>query len=331
MAVASFSLSELAEASGSASGSGRALLDSFDDALADPGAFRLCDVPVPAELVEQMHQVTCQFFELPDDVKNACRYPDDPYVGWAGSRAISEYGSRDHKEMYHIGPRVAPTLSTHDRYGEVATRPTPTLPEARRSCTLWPVAPADFVQVWHEYYRAMQLVAASLGSVLATVLGIERDSWFDAMQGNWADLAANYYPVVEDGGADSPIYNAAHRDLTVFTILHQDESRAGGLAVQAIDGSWHPAEPIPGTYIVNVGELLTYLSGGRFTAPRHEVTVLPTAGRRSGTAPRARISVPFFYRPSDDRVVRSFVDVTAEPIAVGDWVAEKKWRATAAS
>jgi hypothetical protein len=34
--------------------------------------------------------------------------------------------------------------------------------------------------------------------------------------------------------------------------------------------------------------------------------------------------VPFFYRPSDERTVTSFVDPDAEPIAVGDWVRAKK-------
>ena len=34
--------------------------------------------------------------------------------------------------------------------------------------------------------------------------------------------------------------------------------------------------------------------------------------------------MPFFYRPSDDRVVTSFVDPAAAPIAVGDWVLAKK-------
>jgi isopenicillin N synthase-like dioxygenase len=270
-----------------------------------------------------MHDVTCQFFEQPTEVKVRYRYVEDQYVGWCGGELLSEYGSKDHKEMYHIGPRVAPTLPAHDRAGSVPEVGRLSASEARASCTLWPESPESFVAVWHEYYRAMQAVAASLGSVLASLLGVGDEIWFDAMQGNWADLAANYYPPVGDGdGPAVPVYNAAHKDLTIFTVLHQDQSRAGGLSVQAADGSWHAAEPIPGTYICNVGELLTYLSGGRWRAAPHQVTVLPSSG--PGAAPR--ISVPFFYRPSDERVVRSFVDPEAAPVAVGAWVLAKKRR-----
>jgi isopenicillin N synthase-like dioxygenase len=325
MGIAAFSLPELTEAAASTSAAGRALLDQLDAALADPGAFRLSDLPLSRALLEEMHAVTCEFFELPTEEKVRYRYVEDQYVGWCGGELLSEYGSRDHKEMFHIGPRVAPSLPAHDRAGKVAGRGAISASEARASCRLWPQSPERFVAVWHDYYRAMQEVAAAFGSVLATMLGIGDEIWFEAMQHNWADLAANFYPPVDaaDGPA-APVYNAAHRDLTVFTILHQDQSRAGGLSVQTVDGSWHAAEPIPSTYIVNAGELLTYLSGGRWRAAPHQVTVLPS----SGPGAQPRISVPFFYRPSDERVVRSFVDPDATPIAVGAWVLDRKRRSS---
>jgi isopenicillin N synthase-like dioxygenase len=316
--VASFSLTELVDALGSPSAAGA--LESFDAALVDPGAFCLTDLPVSARLVSDMHSTTCAFFELPLAVKAGYRYVDDQYVGWCGGEFLSEYGSADHKEMYHIGPRVAPTLGAHGADGALAP-PAPDLRAAAlASCTLWPVQPADFIAIWHEYYRAMQATAVQLGRVLAHVLGINAQEWFSVLAGNWADLAANYYPPVAPSGGAAPIYNAPHRDLTIFTVLHQDQSPVGGLSVEMVDGSWHPVEPRPDSYVVNVGELLTYLSGGRWRAAPHQVTVKEVATPAS--APR--ISVPFFYRPSDDRVVTSFVDLDAAPIAVGDWVLAKK-------
>jgi isopenicillin N synthase-like dioxygenase len=151
-------------------------------------------------------------------------------------------------------------------------------------------------------------------------LGASEKEWFAVLGDNWADLAANYYPPVADAEGGAPIYNAPHRDLTIFTILHQDQSRTGELSVQSADGNWHSVSPSPGTYVVNVGELLTYLSGGRWRAAPHQVVVAQGAT----PATTARISVPFFYRPSDERVVTSFVDLDAAPIAVGDWVLAKK-------
>ena len=82
----------------------------------------------------------------------------------------------------------------------------------------------------------------------------------------------------------------------------------------------------------NVGELLTYLSGGRWRAAPHRVTVSPSpAAATAASNDEPRISVPFFYRPSDDRVVTSFVDPDAPPIAVGQWVLNRKQAAGASS
>ena len=318
MTLATFSLADLVGALGSPAD--RGVLETFNAALADPGAFSLVGVPVPAELVEAMHRVTGAFFELPLADKVGYRFVEDQYVGWCGGEFLSLYGSADRKEMFHIGPRVAPTLAAHDSDGAVAGAGGDLRRAALASCSLWPEVPADFVTTWHDYYRAMQETSVLLGRVLAHLLGATEEVWFAAMGGNWADLAANYYPPIPAAEQGAPVYNAPHRDLTVFTILHQDQSRVGGLSVQAADGSWHAVEPKPESYVVNVGELLTFLSGGRWRAAPHQVTV----SEAPAGPPVARISVPFFYRPSDDRVVSSFVAPDAEPIAVGAWVLEKK-------
>jgi isopenicillin N synthase-like dioxygenase len=321
MPVASFSFPAIVEAGRSSSPEGKNLLAALDAALIDPGAFRLSDLPLTEAMVEEMHQVTDAFFELPMDVKATYRYVEDQYVGWCGGEFLSQYGSADRKEMFHIGPRVAPTLAVHGNNGSVPVAVVDIAEQALATCALWPAVPDAFIEIWHGYYAAMQGVAAGLGSALAVLLGIDPAEWFAAMQDNWADLAANYYPPLGEGeGAAETVYNAAHRDLTVFTILHQDQSRAGGLSVQAADGSWEPVEPVPGTYVVNVGELLTYLSGGRWRAPPHQVTVTSDGAPQ----PVGRISVPFFYRPNDERIVRSFVEPDAAPIAVGDWVLDRK-------
>jgi isopenicillin N synthase-like dioxygenase len=320
MTVATFSLRELVDALSAPSGS--SVLAAFDDALADPGAFRLTDLPVPEDLISTMHQATSRFFELPFEVKAGYRYVEDQYVGWCGGEFLGQYGSADHKEMYHIGPRVAPTLRAHGVDGVLAPPANEERSAALAGCRLWPEEPVEFITTWHHYYRVMQETSVLLGRALARLLGTSEKEWFAVLGENWADLAANYYPPVTGADGVAPIYNAPHRDLTIFTILHQDQSRTGELSVQSADGNWHAVTPSPGTYVVNVGELLTYLSGGRWRAAPHQVVV----AREATPATTARISVPFFYRPSDERVVTSFVDLDAAPIAVGDWVLAKKRR-----
>ena len=87
-----------------------------------------------------------------------------------------------------------------------------------------------------------------------------------------------------------------HSDYGTITLLFQDQ--LGGLEVKDVDGNWVSAEPIPGTILVNVGDLLESLSGGKFPATRHRVTIPEVEFRRRNL----RQSLPFFVHP-DDAVV----------------------------
>jgi isopenicillin N synthase-like dioxygenase len=66
----------------------------------------------------------------------------------------------------------------------------------------------------------------------------------------------------------------AHKDSGLITVLLQD--RQGGLQVETEDG-WIDAEPVPGTFVVNIGELLEVASDGYLRATVHRV-VTPPAG-----------------------------------------------------
>jgi isopenicillin N synthase-like dioxygenase len=56
--------------------------------------------------------------------------------------------------------------------------------------------------------------------------------------------------------------------------------------VQAADGSWIDAPPIPGTFVVNTGELLELATNGFVRADVH-AAITPPAGTE-------RFSIPFF-------------------------------------
>ncbi len=62
--------------------------------------------------------------------------------------------------------------------------------------------------------------------------------------------------------------NVAMTDYGVLTILGQDD--VGGLEVLTKDGQWIAAPPIPGTFVVNIGDMLeTWTCGTHSTHARH--------------------------------------------------------------
>ena len=76
----------------------------------------------------------------------------------------------------------------------------------------------------------------------------------------------------------------AHKDGGFLTLLLQDENK--GLQID-YDGSWIEADPIPDTFVVNIGELLELASNGYLRATVHRV-VTPRVGAE-------RYSIPFFF------------------------------------
>lgn len=112
-----------------------------------------------------------------------------------------------------------------------------------------------------------------------------------------------------------------HTDSGILTLLHQDSK--GGLEVRSASGKWVPAPYLTDSMVVNVGDLLARASGGRYVATLHRVRVSDAVGGcERSSAGLGRLSVPFFFEPGEDCVVRS-VDGGDEGVRYGDHVREK--------
>ncbi|MEM7753402.1 MAG: 2-oxoglutarate and iron-dependent oxygenase domain-containing protein [Pseudomonadota bacterium] len=75
---------------------------------------------------------------------------------------------------------------------------------------------------------------------------------------------------------------SAHSDFECFTILLQG---APGLQVMNADDVWIEAPPIPGTFIVNIGDIFETWSGGQFKSTQHRVI----------NTGKERYSMPLFF------------------------------------
>ncbi|WP_288688582.1 2-oxoglutarate and iron-dependent oxygenase domain-containing protein [uncultured Acinetobacter sp.] len=81
-----------------------------------------------------------------------------------------------------------------------------------------------------------------------------------------SQLRLMHYP--HDLDAEDILGFGAHTDMELFTILLPT---APGLEVVNSKGEWIDAPPIEDTFVVNIGDMIEALSGGRFTATSHRV------------------------------------------------------------
>ena len=130
-----------------------------------------------------------------------------------------------------------------------------------------------------------------------------------------------HYPPVENP-KEGQLGAGAHTDYGTLTVLFQDD--AGGLEVQNLEGEWVEAPPIPGTVVINTGDLVARWSNDRFKSTPHRVVPRPAAMKNG------RLSIAFFSDPDPDVVIEAIPSCVSEenpakypPITAGDYIAER--------
>merc|ERR1712007_366332 len=103
------------------------------------------------------------------------------------------------------------------------------------------------------------------------------------------------YPALQEAVGKVGDSVGVHTDYGCWTILCQDDT-PGALQVQRFDGTWIQADPIPGAFVVNLGDMLSLWTGSRFSATPHCV--------RHTQPGKYRTSVAFFFEPNFDAVIK---------------------------
>lgn len=74
------------------------------------------------------------------------------------------------------------------------------------------------------------------------------------------------------------------------------------------------------SFIVNIGDLMSVWTGGRWKATLHRV-VNPSKDTKAWS--NHRYSIPFFTGPRLDSCIKPFNDETGQGINAGDWLRRK--------
>jgi isopenicillin N synthase-like dioxygenase len=147
----------------------------------------------------------------------------------------------------------------------------------------WPPTLPSFRPVLESYFSAMAGLATTLMRGMALSLDLEED-YFDAFCADqMAILRLLHYPPQPANPMPDEKGCGAHTDWGCLTLLWQDD--AGGLQVHT-EGEWMPAPPIPGTYVVNVGDLFARWTNDLYRSTLHRV--INASGRE-------RYSIPYFF------------------------------------
>lgn len=101
----------------------------------------------------------------------------------------------------------------------------------------------------------MEELAATLMRVFAIALDLPETFFDDKIDRPTTRMRAINYPDQPDGARQGQLRSGAHSDYGSLTILHFDDA-PGGLPVRNGQAEWVDVAPVPGGFVVNLGDLM---------------------------------------------------------------------------
>lgn len=148
------------------------------------------------------------------------------------------------------------------------------------------------------YFKAMQNLAEELTQRLAVALGLGPDTFSHWFTEPTVFLRLLKYPAATTTDPQVEFGSAPHTDHGFLTLVAQDTT--SGLQVQGTDGTWIPLPPVRNALVLNVADMLSVISGGRWPSSPHRVVL----NRNE------RYSTAFFYDPNFSAMIEPQVPPT---------------------
>jgi isopenicillin N synthase-like dioxygenase len=238
-------------------------------AAGEVGFFYVSGAGVDESLFERMLASTKEFFALPVEEKMRS------YIGLSqchrgyvpvGEEGV-ESGTPDLKEAFDTALDL-PADDPDYLAGNPMLGP-----------NVWPDLPG-FAEAVTQYYQAVLGVGQRLLLAFAVALNEDPDTFSRHATKTPSQLRLVHYPYnpeAEDGQGIG-----AHTDYECFTLL---KPTAPGLEVLNGAREWIDVPPVPGTFVVNIGDMLELWTNGAYVATSHRVRKVP----------EERYSFPLFF------------------------------------
>ena len=163
---------------------------------------------------------------------------------------------------------------------------------ALRGRNQWPDGHARVRAAMVSYFKTLEKLGERLLPILSRSLGLSAD-FFAPFFRNEAHINLRFlhYPPQETDD-DEQFGQGPHTDNSFITVLARED--VPGLAVRLPNGEWMAPPVIPGTFLVNLGNIMKRWSNDRFLSTPHGV--LNDSGKD-------RYSIAFFYSPNVDAAI----------------------------
>jgi isopenicillin N synthase-like dioxygenase len=258
------------------------------DALENIGFLIIVNHGIAAELTDGIVHQAKRFHAMPMDAKLPLASGRDGRSGFIGYLPSGEYTLKISEVNRNDQPDLNEAfLMDRER---AADDPEVLAGKLFRQPNRWPQDLPGFRDFMLGYWQAMETLAQRLLPVFATALDLPADYFDAAFVGGQCLLRLSHFPPTVYG--ENQFGLAPHTDANFFTILPQ--ANVEGLYIQPQGGGWIKAPYIPGSFVINSGDMCRRWTNHRFLSTRHLAVNLTD---------RQRYSTPFFYTPHVDQPI----------------------------
>eukprot|EP01097_Dermamoeba_algensis_P007698 TRINITY_DN4913_c0_g1_i1.p1 TRINITY_DN4913_c0_g1~~TRINITY_DN4913_c0_g1_i1.p1 ORF type:complete len:320 (-),score=67.16 TRINITY_DN4913_c0_g1_i1:36-995(-) len=279
----------------------------LDRACREVGFFYVKGHGIDPQYLESLFQIAKEFFDLPQEEKNqiSINKVNFPRGYQKLGENVTQYQT-DWHEAIDIYKEVR--FLEEEKGTKPFLHPNP-----------WPARPAQFKEMFENYVELMKKIGGELMRALALGLNFEENYFIDNFTSDsfWVCRIIGYPPISTASGVKGVSYSCGeHTDYGWLTIVNQDSTR-GALQVKTKKGDWIDANPIPGAFVMNIGDMFKLWSNGTYSSTPHRVI---------NKAERYRVSIPFFYEPNFEGEIAPhpmFGEPKFKPISYGEFLMSK--------
>lgn len=249
------------------------------------GFFYLENHGVPQALFDRMFTESKRFFALPAEEKR--RIPRVDNTGYVEMKDIGNGGNQ------YLVKQVRPPYNESFIINRERSPDDPDVIAKKMFCSLntWPRNLPGFRETLLEYHATIEALGKTFLPLWATSLDLPLDYFEPFFKVPHCNLRLAHYPPQNEIGTG--LYGSPpHTDNCLMTFLAQ--ANVPGLAVRMPSGHWRIVDIIPGTILVNTGNLMVRWTNRRYLSTKHRVI---------NTTTTDRYTFPVFFGPSFDALI----------------------------
>jgi isopenicillin N synthase-like dioxygenase len=263
----------------------RAFADKLGRSFRKTGFAIISDHGMDQGVIDRGIEASKKFFALPDETKRKYFI-----AGGGGQRAYTPFATevakgakaKDLKEFWHVARELPPGHRFSELMGQ----------------NLYPSEVPNWKRDTNAMFDALDARGLDILSAIAMHLNLPERFFDPTVKDGNSILRLLHYPPQAEPPPEGSVRAGAHEDINVITLLLGAEE--GGLEVKHRDGTWIPANPPPGSLVVNVGDMLQRMTNHVLPSTTHRV-VNPKPERSRFP----RYSTPYFLHFAPDYEIRT--------------------------